>query len=166
MRFTPKSEEDVMTGQLLTAGDYPFSIMTAEDAVSKAGNEMIKLKLVIYADDGRQGHVFDYLLESIPHKLRHCAYACGLGTQYETGTLTAHDFVGREGYAKITIQKQDGYDPRNTVRDYIIDKEGTPKAAPDTSDSSRAYAEASGGRPPASGPAPAGGPEFDDDIPF
>lgn len=42
----------------------------------------------------------------------------------------------------------------------------TPEAAPDTSAAAREYADASGGRPPASGPATEDSTEFDDDIPF
>lgn len=84
---------------------------------------MITLTLHIYNSDGDRRTVFDYLLDSIPHKLRHAAYACGLGAAYEAGNLIGADFYGRTGRAKIGIQpEKDGYQAKNVVRDYIQEK--------------------------------------------
>ncbi len=119
MKFIPKSESDVISETLLPNGTYPFSVLAAEETYSKAGNEMIKLKLAVFGSDGRSSHIYDYLLESLAYKLRHCAYSCGLGPQYESGELKAQDFEGKEGYVKIGQQTQAGYDPKNNVKDYL-----------------------------------------------
>lgn len=121
MRFEPKSEADVASANLFPAGTYDFEVQAAEDQVSKAGNEMIKLTLRVYAQDGSFTTVFDYLLESVAYKLRHAAAACGLMRAYDSGRLEASDFEGRSGRCKLRIQKdKDGqYPDKNTVSDYL-----------------------------------------------
>lgn len=119
MRVTPKTEEEV--ANVLTAAIYPFEVLAAEDKLSKAGNEMIQLKL-----DFGQGHiVFDYLLESLAYKVRHAAHALDLHNEYEAGNLNASDFVGKSGYAKLGVQTDD-YGTKNVVKDYVVKTDNIP----------------------------------------
>lgn len=148
MRFEPKSETEVAAGQLLPPGTYDFEISAATEEVSKAGNDMIKLKLHVYTQDGGRTTIFDYLMEKIAYKLRHAAFACNLGDKYEAGMLEADDFVGRSGRVKLNIQKDKAgqYPDRNNIADYMVEEGGSaaPKPAP------RAMATA----------------DLDDEIPF
>lgn len=119
MRFTPRSEEEVATANLLQPADYPFEVLEAEDKVSKQGNEMIALKLKIEIDDGMR-IVFDYLLEAVEYKLRHFFDSIGMLDEYESGDISAEDVVGAAGIAKIIIQPaKGGYDAKNSVKDYV-----------------------------------------------
>lgn len=122
MRFTPKTETEIAEANLLQPGTYDFEVADAKDKTSKAGNEMIELNLKVFDADGDYRFVRDYLLESIPHKLRHVAYACGLGDKYEAGELTAEDFLDRTGQVKVGIQKDKTgqYADQNSVRDYVL----------------------------------------------
>lgn len=127
MRFSPQSEADVAKSASKFGpwpnGVYDFEITEASDETSTKGNDMIALTLHIFNSDGDRRTVFDYLLDSIPHKLRHAAYACGLGSTYESGNLIGADFYGKTGRAKIGIQpEKDGYQAKNVVRDYIVEK--------------------------------------------
>ena len=137
MRFSPQSEAEVQKSAAKFGpwpnGVYDFEIAEAADDTSSKGNDMISLKLHIYHSDGDRRTVFDYLLDSIPHKLRHAAYACGLEKAYEAGNLIGADFYGKTGRAKIGIQpEKDGYQAKNVVRDYIVEKSSA-TTAPGTS---------------------------------
>jgi hypothetical protein len=126
VKFTPKSDEQIANESEFTPwreGIYDFEVTAGEDQVSKAGNEMIKLTLKVYDEEGRSRTVFDYLLESVAYKLKNAASACGVDHLYNGGTLEGSDFEGRTGKLKLGIRPaRDGYQASNTVKDYVVDK--------------------------------------------
>ena len=122
MQFTPKSEKEIQSANLLPAGEYDFTVVRAEDTKSKAGNDMIKVTIGIYMPNGTQRLMDGYLLESVPHKLRHFAETIGLLAQYEMGQLGADELEGRAGRVKIRIKEQTDYPSKNEVKDYVVDK--------------------------------------------
>jgi hypothetical protein len=148
MRFSPKSEKEIAEDGLFQPGTYDFEIISAEDATSKNGNDMIKLGLKVFDQEGYHRLVTDYLLESIAYKLRHAAECCGMLSDYERGTLDASDFEGKAGQLKLKIKKdkEGNYPDQNAVTDYIV---GDTPAKPTTT------------RAPVRQMA-----EVDDDIPF
>ncbi len=81
---------------------------------------MIKLEIDIYTPTGKKSRVFDYLLESIPYKLKHFCEAVGLLVEYESGILSADMCLNRAGRCNIGIQhdKTGEYSDKNVVRDY------------------------------------------------
>ena len=153
MRLTPKSEKEIAEAGLLAEGSYDFEIVDAADTVSKAGNDMIKLTLRVYSDDGAYVVIRDYLLESLAAKLRHAAEACGLLDDYENGRLDADDFKTKTGKVKVGIKKdKDGnYPDQNQIKDYITKPE---------------FPKANTRKPTASASRPAVESDFDDEIPF
>lgn len=129
MRFQPMTEEAAQEAGLMEKGRYAFEVADAEDKTSSNGNDMIALKLHVLDGAGNARIVFDYLVEAMAFKLRHAAYACGLGDEYESGTLSAASFRGCAGECDISIQKAKGaYGPKNAVADYVL-KEATVQAA-------------------------------------
>lgn len=121
MKFNPMSEEELAKSSLLEPGVYPFEVLAASEELSKAGNEMIKLKLNVFGNSGEQVHVFDYLLEKLAFKLRHFAEATGLLDKYESGTLSELDCENKTGFVKIAMEPGNGgYGPKNTVKDYVV----------------------------------------------
>lgn len=124
MRITPKSEAEVAMDGLLDKGIYPFEIKKATERVSKSGNPMIELILCVWDVNGNEHIIYDYLMESIGYKLRHCYYAACAGAIYESGNLNADDLVGKQGLCKIIIRedKTGQYPPKNTVVDYVTNK--------------------------------------------
>lgn len=124
MKFTPDSEEKLNEERLLPEGTYDFEVYKALDAVSKKGNEMIRLTLRVFNRDGRTVLVDDYLMEAVKFKLIHFCKATGLYPRYESGELVAEDCVGRAGEVVLRIEKQDGYEPKNSVKDYVKLAEG------------------------------------------
>ena len=121
MRFEPKTEKQLAEENLLPKGTYPFEVMKATAKQSKKGNDMIELELRIFAQDGKERGLRDWLMPAMGFKLFHfCAYA-GLSQQYDAGTLTSHDCEGKTGFLELTIQedKTGEFPPRNSVKDYV-----------------------------------------------
>ena len=110
MNFTPKSKEELAMDGLLPAGKYPFSVIKAEEKTSKAsGNPMLALQLTVYANNGGQVTVFDYLMENKPAQLEQFCRFTGLEALYASGKLEESDCVGREGWVCIKIQPGQGW---------------------------------------------------------
>jgi hypothetical protein len=124
MQFKPKTEKELQqeNERLLLPvrkEPYPASVESAVDKKSRSGNEMIEIKLKVYADDGSYRIVTDYLMEAMAHKLFHFAEATGNMDKYESGTLTPDDCEGKELFVKIGIEPANGnYAAKNVVKDY------------------------------------------------
>ena len=126
MRFSPMSEDELARASLLEPGVYPFEVISASEELSKAGNEMIRVKLNVFGPNDQQAHIFDYLMEKLQYKLRHFCEATGLLQKYEAGTLSEVDCESKSGYVKIKIDPANGsYSAKNSVQDYV-----KPDAAP------------------------------------
>lgn len=117
----PLSDQQLKQGDLIDPGIYIFEVMQAEEARSKSGNEMIKLKLRVHTIDNRERIIYDYLLEALEFKVGHFAEATGLLPKYKEGVLSAEDCIGKSGTLKIVIQsdKTGQYGDKNAVADYI-----------------------------------------------
>lgn len=133
MRITPQTESAVMEANLLPAGEYPFTIQVAQEKTSKVkpdgsgGNPMIAVQLEVYDTEGKGHKVNDYLMESVAYKLRHFAYAVGLGDRYEAGELDAAAMQGRSGRCLIRIEPAKGeFNARNSVKDYCKAESDSP----------------------------------------
>lgn len=132
MQFAPKTEKEISELNLWPVGEYDFEILEmatlgaktyhTEEAISKTNNDMIILVTKIYKDNGQFQIIIDYLLEAIPHKLRHAAEACGLINEYNSGSLKAYDFIGKCGKVKLGISKDKSgqYPDKNGINDYIV----------------------------------------------
>jgi hypothetical protein len=126
MDFEPKSAKEIGTLELIRQGIYGFSISEALDKQSKAGNEMIELKLRIIDRNGHEKLITDYLVAARAGKLRNAAEACGILAKYESGSLTAADFIGCSGRVRVGIQRDrsGGFQDRNVVVDYVANSGG------------------------------------------
>jgi hypothetical protein len=121
MSFSPMSEDELNESGLAPKGEYGFDVLTAKDKISKSsGSPMIEVKIGLYRNGTVANHVYDYLLPSIPHKLRHFCDSVGLLKQYQSGTLCAADCEGRSGTAKIDIEPAGNYPAKNVVKDYVL----------------------------------------------
>ena len=127
MRFNPRSEQELAQMGLLPEGEYDYSVIEAKDSLSKAsGKEMVEMKIAVWDKEGREHVMFDYLIESMGHKLRHFCEANNLLDKYTAGEIHANDCRGKQGKVFIIIQKgkpnpNGGYYPdRNSVKDYAI----------------------------------------------
>lgn len=148
MQFTPKTDKEIAEANLWPLGTlcgfeviehvtFGDKVTSTCDTTSKNGNEMIVLVLNVFNDKGETKVLLDYLLESVPAKLKAAATVCGLLDKYESGQLYAADFVGKKGDLKIGIDKgadkNDGsgekYPDRNKIAGYVVDKTAANKPA-------------------------------------
>lgn len=132
MQFKPKTDKELLEMNLWPDGVYSFEILDkvtlggksyfTEERLSKKNNEMIQLVLRVYDERGGFITVRDYLMESMPHKLKHAAQALGLEDKYDLGILMATDFVGKNGKLELKIEKSKdmNYPDRNVVKDYVV----------------------------------------------
>lgn len=118
MKITPKTEKELQEEKLLAPGIYDFEIESAEDKVSKSGNDMIVVTLKVYGNN-RHVYVTDYLMEKMAFKLRHACDACGILKAYESGELTSDLFCGKTGKVKLKMEEAGEYPAKNIVVDYV-----------------------------------------------
>jgi hypothetical protein len=137
MKFTPKTEEQLKAeaNTVWPKGEYEFEVLSEAsfgqktletvNRTSNAGNDMLQLIVKVYNPDGKTRNVVDYLMETMGFKLRHACEACGLVDNYNSGELSAHDFIGKIGKLTLDIQPEsvgkDGktYSEKNVVKDYV-----------------------------------------------
>jgi hypothetical protein len=155
MQFTPKTAAEIEIEKAKSGawpkGVYDFEVADAQDSISKSGNEMIVLDLLVYNQHGHQRKMKDWLLELMPVKLHQACQSVGLHAEYEQGTVQAHFFVGRSGKLHLGIDKKEGFDDRNKVTGYVP-VAPTPKGM---------------GRPQAvARPAPRANVDLNDEVPF
>lgn len=151
MRFQPKSDREIAENNLLPKGEYDYEVIEAKEARSKSGNEMIALKVRVFHGESERT-MNDYLLDSMPGKLKHFCVQNGLQRQYDGGTLCADDCSGRTGRAFVGIEKDraGNYPDKNKIVDYVVPKDE--KQASQSAQQPNAEAYAAG--------------ITDDDVPF
>jgi len=161
MEFKPKSREEIEKDaderkremnrkSLLKPGIYDFEVMRAEEATSRAGNPMIKIKLRIFHDGGEL-HVYDYLVSTNEAKLASFCDSIGKAEEYDAGAINTDSLEKCSGRAKIGIEderpKDDGegnWPAKNKVKDYLpkSEKEGGRKVEKPKPTKAEAEAEA------------------------
>jgi len=124
MRITPKTDDEIKLMKIVPDGEYYFKIIKAEEKQSKSsGNPMIVINLVIWDEKGRERYITDYLIdnENLAFKIRHLYECIGMIEEYESGNLDPINLLGKDGHAKIIIQKDKKgiYDDKNVVKDYV-----------------------------------------------
>lgn len=157
MRFSPvdPSTLEQSSGKefvKLADGTYQFVVGSAEERMSKSGNEMIQLVLEHTDQDGRIHKVWDYLVgtENAAWKTYQFCRSAGLLAEYEAGSLGERDCTGSIVRATVKLEASEQYGDRLRVVGY--------EAGPGSGTEA-----ALGGKQPA----PAATPEIsDDDIPF
>ena len=106
-------------------GDYLVTVIEASETFSKAGDEMIKLKLEVEEHGVR---LYDYLVatESSFWKIDTFRKAIGEAVvEGEEVELSASDLEGRQGYARLMVEEYQGK-KNNKVEMWLTDR--APKA--------------------------------------
>lgn len=122
MRITPRTEQDVAPKPIIKKGIYKFRIEAAADKVSAAGNDMIVLTVQVQNEAGKAiAQITDYLTEKNAAKLRHAAAACCAIARYDTGELSAADFIGKRGNCRVIVTKDHSgkFGDKNEIADYV-----------------------------------------------
>ncbi len=136
MQFNSRSREELARESLTPPGEYDFEIISAEETTSKKGNEMIKLKLRVFVENG-EIHVYDYLVAGMEYKLANFCDAIGRSDDYDDGEINADNLVGCAGKLKLVIEEAQKdndtgevkWPAKNAVKTYIAGKKGQEKMA-------------------------------------
>lgn len=114
MRNTPDSDVDL----LIPEGQYDATILKAEDAVSKKGNEMLVVVVHIWGPDGNHVEVTDYLVDTpqMQFKIRHLCESTHV--DYATPVLLPEHFTGKPVRVNVG-RKVDSYGAKNVIYDYL-----------------------------------------------
>ncbi len=87
---------------LLKKGRYPFRVLRATEKTTAAGNDMLKLDMMLICSN-REVRFFDNLVltPGMFWKFEHFCESTGLEGKISEGTLFAQDCDGREGFLEI-----------------------------------------------------------------
>ena len=140
MKYTPYSEAEIQSMNVMEAGIYVFQVLDVETEKNgkpmqdKNGNDMAKLKLVVWDKDNRERTLFTFISGdgNFAYKLRHFAKSIGMVEEYESGMFKINATIGKSGKADIVIKKgtmkSDGsgemWADRNDVKDFIPEPGG------------------------------------------
>lgn len=142
---------------LLAEGEAEFEVLSAEDQVSKTGNEMIKLHLKVWDCNGKQGTIFDYLLEKGVWRIEQfCESTLIPVAKFKSGELNAVDCSGKTGKLTIKTQKDKSgqYPDKSSVSGYLPRKNSNESSKSNLGQTDTVSNKANKTS------------DFDDDIPF
>lgn len=138
MRYTPYTEEQIQSMNVMDEGIYVFQVLEVivTDKYNKPlrdrnGIDMAKLKLMVWDNENRERIVYTFISGdgNFAYKLRHYAQTLGMIIEYENGTFDIQRTEGKSGKANIVIKKgtikADGsgemWPDRNDVKDFVVD---------------------------------------------
>jgi len=122
MTFEYNPKEAKTEYSVLTNGEYDCEIVSALETVSKAGNDMIKLVLCLYGNEGEQVRVYDYIVT--PNTLWKLKSICRCCDMKFDGILDEQLLVGRRMRVLTKVDPErnvDGktYSERNSIVKYV-----------------------------------------------
>jgi hypothetical protein len=136
MKFKPQTEEQAASAERrpLRAGIYDAEVLEVVETRSKAGNDMLKLKLGVFRPNGGQDWVYDYITDT-SYRLGQLMTACDMSEQYLKGEVDADEILGKCFKVTLKIDPARGeYSERNSVGRYGLatPKLTTPTVTPPT----------------------------------
>jgi hypothetical protein len=108
------------TGKPWPEGSYEAFLISVVNSISKNNREMLDAKLrVTGGPNGEVREIRDFVHMVMPKKFRDFCIACGLESQYASGTVDAADFRPEiELKVVLTVERRRGFRPRNSVVGY------------------------------------------------
>jgi hypothetical protein len=123
MRLNPKSDAEIEQLEgLLPKGTYDYEVIGAAEKTSAKGNDMIELKVRVFAGETSRV-VTDYLLDAMAGKLKRFCDSHGFESEYNEGVLAASDCIGKSGKCMlgVKVDKAGKYPDKNQITDYIVE---------------------------------------------
>jgi len=122
MTFEYNPKEVKTEYAVLPNGEYECEIVGAVETVSKAGNDMIKLVLCVFGNEGEQVRVYDYIVSpSTLWKLKSICRCCDIKFD---GILDEQLLVGRRMLVLTKVEPErkvddKTYSERNSIVKYV-----------------------------------------------
>lgn len=110
-------------------GEYPFVIKSAEEAKSKAGNDMIVVECDVYKGASmRTVKTYLVFMDSMQWMVRKFYESIGQVAEYESGVISADTLKGKEGLCVLGSEKADNGNTYNRITSWATASEGSVKA--------------------------------------
>ena len=113
MRFEPEIQ-----GEIFNAGDYQYTIIKAEDCISKANNEQLHLVLKIEKGN-KKVFIHDYILAKYTYKIKCFLESCGMKDIYTKGIIEPDLLLNLEGWARIGVKEDSVHGDKNVIEQYL-----------------------------------------------
>lgn len=126
MEFKVLTDEELKAQRFfLEEGMANFTVMNAENAVSKTGNEMIKLTLRVIDKEGKEGTIFDYLVstEKAVFKIKQFCDAIEKPEIYKSGKMNDLECLDQSGKCILKIRKSNEYGDQVIIKEYLSSTE-------------------------------------------
>lgn len=142
LQYKVRTEQEAEASQsnAVPEGRYTFKVKAVGTKPSKSGSPMLTVDFEVKLPSGAAKKHREWILltDEWDFKLRHLADACGMLSSYTTGSLSAHDLIGRTGEFELSLRsdKDTGEITGNQVKAYIkrstesIEVEGRPAHTP------------------------------------
>ncbi|MBC2592817.1 DUF669 domain-containing protein [Ruficoccus amylovorans] len=118
MKYTSQNADNLP--RFVPNGDYLVTVIEASETLSKAGDEMIKLKLEV---EGHGVYLYDYLVATESSFWKIDTFRKAIGDRVVEGEeveLNASALEGRQGHARLRIEEYQGK-KSNKVELWITD---------------------------------------------
>lgn len=119
MKYTSQNADNL--ARFVPNGDYLVTVIEASETFSKAGDEMIKLKLEV---EEHGVHLYDYLVATEASFWKIDTFRKSIGERVVEGEeveLVASDLEGRQGYARLRVEEYQGK-KSNKVELWVTDR--------------------------------------------
>ena len=113
--FDPKDAKE-NDFPVLQPGIYEAEVLSVEDKVSKAGNQMLVLSLCVFGNAGEKVRVFDYIVN--PSTLWKLKSICRCLSWEFMGTLDEQLLVGKRFKVKLKLKPEGEFPAKNEIVHY------------------------------------------------
>lgn len=93
MNFKPYTDEELVELNLVPHGEYTFKVLEAEERLSKAGNECMRVVIELHT----KKRLVEWISGALPSKLAEFCKAINVYDLYKTGKLTANNVINKTG---------------------------------------------------------------------
>jgi hypothetical protein len=104
VKVSGKNETEIAQARLMPDQWYEAYSMDAEEKISKAGNEMLVMTVIIRLS-GSDRKLIDYMTASAEYRLLSLAEATGNRAKYDAGELNSVDVRAKHFRVKTAMQK-------------------------------------------------------------
>ena len=131
MKIKPWSKDqmnEIEEKDLLPDGIYKFHVLRGNLGQSKAGNQMLTVKVEVFGEKMASHHIYDYVLPDHPTmawKLATFMASIGKQAEYDSGDVNVEGLTGASGMCKVGMQKAAGDWPaKNVIREWLPAEDG------------------------------------------
>ena len=107
-KFTPMTKEQQdERGKFYKEGFVDFVVLSLEEKISQAGNNMLVINLQLWDETGKNGTIKDHITENATWKLHDFLESIGYKEDADTGDIDLYKYRGCEGRGRVKYKKDE-----------------------------------------------------------